>query len=73
LTRRSSCGIINTERERKGQNKMAIATEKYGIMTIRKGTGCGDKFMETVVLNGKEYDIYLGYFGYPIFYAVEKK
>lgn len=52
---------------------MTITTAKYGTMMIKKGTGCGDKFMETIALNGKVYDIYLGYLGYPTFYAVEKK
>jgi hypothetical protein len=63
---------MNTERERKGQNKMAITTAKYGTMMIRKGAGCGDTLLETVSINGKLYEIYLGYLGYPTFYAVEK-
>ena len=29
--------------------------------------------MDTEVINGKEYEIYLGYCGYVSYYAVEKK
>jgi len=68
---------IIRERERnsqeKGENKMAITTAKYGTMMVRKGAGCGDTLLETIGLNGKLYEIYLGYLGYPTFYAVEKK
>ena len=52
---------------------LTVKTNGYNIVKVRECYACGDVLMETEVINGKEYDIYLGYCGYTYFYAVEKK
>lgn len=52
---------------------LTVKTNGYNTVRVREGTACGDVFMDTEIINGKEYDIYLGYCGYTYFYAVEKK
>lgn len=65
--------IIIIERERKGDFKMKILkTTEFGTMRIRENNGCGDVLLGTEKVNGIEYEIYLGYLGYPQNYAVAK-
>ena len=50
-----------------------IKTKNYNILSVRKCQAYGDILMETEVINGKEYDIYVGFCGCVYYYAVEKK
>ena len=50
-----------------------IKTNGYNTVRVRECNACGDVLMDTEVINGTEYEIYLGYCGYPNYYAVEKK
>ena len=52
---------------------LTVKTNGYNTVRVREGMSCGDVFMDTEIINGKEYDIYLGYCGYVNYYAVEKK
>ena len=49
-----------------------IRTNGFNVVRIRKCQSCGDVLMTTENINGKEYEIYLGYCGYTSFYAVKK-
>ena len=51
----------------------AIRTNGFNVVRVRKCQSCGDVLMATENINGKQYEIYLGYCGYTSFYAVEKK
>ena len=52
---------------------LTVKTNGYNTVRVRKCNACGDVLMDTEVINGKEYNIYLGYCGYVSYYAVEKK
>ena len=43
-----------------------VNTEKFGTVMVRESNGCGDVLLG----NEKGYNIYLGYLGYPTYYAV---
>ena len=51
---------------------LTVKTNGYNIVKVRECNACGDVLMDTEVINGKEYNIYLGYCGYVNYYAVEK-
>ena len=51
---------------------LTVKTNGYNIVKVRECNACGDVLMDTEVINGKEYTIYLGYCGYVNYYAVEK-
>jgi hypothetical protein len=52
---------------------LIVKTNGYNTVRVRECNACGDVLMDTEVINGKEYNIYLGYCGYVNYYAVEKK
>ena len=52
---------------------LTVKTNGYNTVRERECNACGDVLMDTEVINGKEYNIYLGYCGYVSYYAVEKK
>ena len=52
---------------------LTVKTNKYNTVRVRECNACGDVLMDTEIINGKEYNIYLGYCGYVNYYAVEKK
>lgn len=49
-----------------------LKTNEFGTMRIRENNGCGDVLLGTEKVDGIEYEIYLGYLGYPQNYAVVK-
>lgn len=49
-----------------------IKSKEYYTIRIRDCQACGDVLMGSEVIDGKEYNIYLGYCGYCTYYAVEK-
>ena len=51
---------------------LIVKTNGYNVVRVRECNACGDVLMDTEVINGKEYNIYLGYCGYVSYYAVEK-
>lgn len=50
-----------------------IKSKNNGIIMVKDLMACGDVLMEVENINGTNYEIYLGFNGYPYFYAVEKK
>lgn len=52
---------------------VTVKSNRYNVVKVRECYSYGDVFMDTEVINGKEYNIYLGYCGYTYYYAVEKK
>ena len=52
---------------------VTVKSNRYNVIRVRECYACGDVFMDTEVINGKEYNIYLGYCGCTYYYAVEKK
>lgn len=51
---------------------LTVKTNGYNTVRVRECNACGDVLMDTEIINGKEYNIYLGYCGYVSYYAVEK-
>ena len=49
-----------------------IRTNGFNLVRVRKCQSCGDVLMATENINGKQYEIYLGYCGYTSFYAIKK-
>lgn len=49
-----------------------IKTNNYNTIKVKGCKACGDLLMGAEQINGKHYEIYLGYCGYPTYYAVEK-
>lgn len=53
--------------------KNTINSKEFGSMFIKDAYSCGDAKMNTEIINGVTYDIYLGYCGYVQFYAVKRE
>ena len=66
------CVIINIENEREVKTMKTIKSKEYYTIRVRDCQACGDVLMGSEVIDGKEYNIYLGYCGYCTYYAVEK-
>lgn len=49
-----------------------IKSNNYNTIQVKACMACGDVLMDTETINGKQYNIYLGYCGYHIYYAVEQ-
>ena len=49
-----------------------IKSNKYGTIKVRPCKSCGDVAMGYEEINGVNYEIILGYCGYPSYYAVAK-
>ena len=49
-----------------------IRTNDFNVLKVKECQACGDVLINSVTINGINYNIYLGYCGHYNYYAVKK-